>query len=51
MKVEDFAYKVSARTMELLDQTQHYKIPEQTRKEISAQILKEVNKLLATPGK
>jgi len=34
MKVQDFAYNVAAKTMELLEQEQHYKIPEDTRKEI-----------------
>ena len=34
MKVQDFAYQVAIRTIELLEETQHYKIPENLRKEI-----------------
>ena len=46
MKVQDFAYKVAMRTIELLEETQHYKIPEQLRKDVSAKILVEIDKLL-----
>ena len=34
MKIEDFAYRVSARVMEILEHEQHYKIPEDTRKRV-----------------
>jgi hypothetical protein len=47
MKVQDFAYNVAMRTMELLEARQHYKIPEETRKEISQAILKEVHAIMA----
>ena len=46
MKVQDFAYNVSVRTMELLEQKQHYKIPDDARKEIAAAILQELNALI-----
>ena len=46
MKVQDFAYQVAIRTIELLEETQHYKIPENLRKEIGQKILHEVDKLL-----
>lgn len=46
MKVQDFAYQVSARTMELLENAQHYKITEIHRKEILATILKEIDQLI-----
>ena len=46
MKVQDFAYNVSMKTMELLEHQQHYKIPEETRKEVTQQILKQINALL-----
>ena len=46
MKVQDFAYQVAIRTIELLEETQHYKIPENLRKEIGQKILNEVDKLL-----
>ena len=48
MKVDDFAYKVALRTLELLEETQHYKIPDQMRKDICQQVQKETNKLLAS---
>ena len=46
MKVHDFAYQVAARTIELLENTQHYKIPEELRKDILGKIHDEVNSLL-----
>lgn len=46
MKVQDFAYQVAMRTIELLEETQHYKIPEQLRKDVSARIIKEADKLI-----
>ncbi|MBI5095323.1 MAG: hypothetical protein HZB26_23175 [Candidatus Hydrogenedentes bacterium] len=46
MKVQDFAYNVAARTLELLEQTQHYKIPEDLRKNVLNQIQTEVNDII-----
>ncbi len=46
MKVQDFAYQVSMRTMELLEDAQHYKITELHRKEVVAVILKEIDQLI-----
>ncbi|MGI6461811.1 MAG: hypothetical protein ACOX5J_17300 [Candidatus Hydrogenedentales bacterium] len=46
MKVQDFAYQVAIRTIELLEETQHYKIPDALRKEIGQKILGEVDKLI-----
>lgn len=43
MKVQDFAYQVSLRTMDLLENAQHYKITDIHRKEILATILKEID--------
>ncbi len=46
MKVHDFAYQVAMHTIRLLEDTQHYKIPDTTRKEIGEKILKDVDDLL-----
>ena len=46
MKVQDFAYQVSLRTMDLLENTQHYKITDSHRKEILTTILKELDQLV-----
>jgi len=46
MKVQDFAYQVASRTIELLEETQHYKIPEELRKQVTAKILEEVDSIL-----
>ncbi|NLN92473.1 MAG: hypothetical protein GX130_04075 [Candidatus Hydrogenedens sp.] len=46
MKVQDFAYQVSLRTMDLLENAQHYKISEAHKKEILATILKELDSLI-----
>ena len=46
MKVQDFAYQVAARTIELLEETQHYKIPEELRKEVTNSILDEIDDLI-----
>lgn len=46
MKVQDFAYNVAARTLELLETQQHYKVPAATRDQILKQILGELNALI-----
>jgi hypothetical protein len=46
MKVQDFAYQVAIRTIALLEDTQHYKIPEALRKEVTEKILGEVDDLI-----
>lgn len=46
MKVQDFAYQVSARTMDLLETSQHYKISDAHRKDVLATILKEIDALI-----
>ncbi|MFM1920527.1 MAG: hypothetical protein RLZZ303_2161 [Candidatus Hydrogenedentota bacterium] len=46
MKVDDFAYNVARETMRLLEETQHYKIPEATQKEVLDRILKNVSRLV-----
>ena len=47
MKVQDFAYQVTMRTLELLEATQHYKIPEELRKDVLAKIQDELDALIA----
>jgi hypothetical protein len=46
MKVQDFAYNVAMRTMELLEHKQHYKITDEARKEISQDILSELHEIM-----
>lgn len=46
MKVHDFAYQVAMRTIELLEETQHYKIPEPIRKDVGEKIVNDVDRLL-----
>ena len=46
MKVQDFAYNVAARTIDLLEETQHYRIPEELRKQVLAKVQGEVDELL-----
>jgi hypothetical protein len=46
MKVQDFAYQVALRTIDLLEQAQHYKVTPEHRKEIAQQILSEVDSLI-----
>ena len=46
MKVQDFAYHVAARTLELLSESHHYKIPEELRKEILARVQQEIDQIL-----
>lgn len=45
MKVQDFAYNVAAKAMDLLEQEQHYKIPEETRKKVLKEVVANVNEL------
>ena len=47
MKVQDFAYQVAARTIALLEETQHYRIPDELRKEVLAKIQTELSDLIA----
>jgi len=46
MKVHDFAHQVAQRTMDLLEEKQHYKVSEENRKLILAMIRDEVDVLL-----
>ena len=46
MKVQDFAYQVSKRTMDLLFELHHYTIPEELQKEVTARIQQEMNDLI-----
>jgi hypothetical protein len=46
MKVHDFAYQVAARTIELLEQEQHYKVSDEHRKIILQHIRDEVDQIL-----
>jgi len=46
MKVHDFAYQVSVRTMELLFELHRYTIPEELKKQVTSQILTEVDAIL-----
>ena len=47
MKVQDFAYQVAARTLALLEATQHYKIPDELRKSVLGKIQEELGDLIA----
>ncbi len=46
MKVQDFAYQVAMRTIELLEQLQHYKVSPEHRKEVGRIILSEVDAII-----
>jgi len=46
MKVHDFAHQVAQRTIELLEEKQHYKVSDENRKTILALIRDEVDVLL-----
>lgn len=46
MKVHDFAYQVALRTIELLEEKQHYKVSEEHRKQILSLVHDEVDILL-----
>ena len=46
MKVQDFAYRVALRTIEFLEETQHYKIPDTLRKEVTEKLLANLDDLI-----
>ncbi len=46
MKVEEFAYQVALRTIEILEQEQHYKVSEEHRKAVLQKILAEIPQIL-----
>lgn len=46
MKIQDLAYQVAARTIELLEQTQHYKIPDDLRKSVLAKVQGELDDII-----
>ncbi|MBI2424624.1 MAG: hypothetical protein HYV27_17470 [Candidatus Hydrogenedentes bacterium] len=46
MKVHDFAYRVAMRTIELLEEKQHYKVSEENRKDVGQAIIKEIDALI-----
>jgi len=47
MKLEDFAYSVADRTLRLLENEHHYKVPDHVRKEIFERIAREIDGLVA----
>jgi hypothetical protein len=47
MKLDEFCHRVAVRTLELLENKYHYKIADQTRKEIVEQIVRELDALIA----
>jgi hypothetical protein len=51
MKVQDFAYQVALKTIELLEETQHYKIPEKIRQEITDKLLEGLDGMIQSPSK
>ncbi len=51
MKVQDFAYQVSVHTMDLLNKLHHYNIPDNIRKEVTQEILKQVDDILKKSSK
>lgn len=46
MKIEDFAHNIVLRTIALMEELQHYKVSDETRKEIASRIRKEVPHLM-----
>lgn len=46
MKLEELCHRVVMRTIDLLEQKYHYKIAEDTRKEILEQIKRELDSLI-----
>jgi len=46
MKLNEFCHRVAVRTLELLEKKYHYKIADQTRKEIVEQIVRELDSLI-----
>jgi len=46
MKLNEFCHRVAMRTIELLEKKYHYKIADQTRKEIVEQIVRELDSLI-----
>ena len=46
MKIQDFAYQIAQRTIALLEETQHYKIPEELRKDVLAKIQVEIDDII-----
>ena len=47
MKLEDFAYSVADRTLRLLENEHHYKVPDHVRKEIFERIAGEIDGLVS----
>jgi hypothetical protein len=46
VKIEDLIYKVVLRVCELLEMRHHYKIPEETRKEVAKQVRADLTELI-----
>jgi hypothetical protein len=46
MKLEDFCHRVVIRTIDLLEKKYHYKIADETRKEIAEQVKQEIDSLI-----
>ena len=46
MKVQDFAYQVTIRVIELLEHSHHYKVTDEVRKQVAESIQNEIGELL-----
>jgi len=46
MKVQELAYQVAMRTIAILEEEQHYKVSENTRKQVGEKILSELDSLI-----
>ncbi len=46
MKLENFSYNVVMKTLELLERLHHYKISDETRKEIAEAVLQDIDSLI-----
>ena len=46
MKLEDFAYRVALKTLQLLEHHYHYKIPEEHKKELVKEVCANLTPLI-----
>jgi hypothetical protein len=50
MKIEELAYAVAGKTLEVLEQKYHYRIPEEHKRDIQRAVQGTLNEILAKPA-
>ena len=51
MKIEEVAYAIAGKTLAILEEKYHYRIPDEHKRDIQRSVQEKLNEVLATPQK